>query len=126
MLSTVLPSCGSQEKSEIKQPGDAVLEIPERVDMGDIGAPHFKKYVDIKFKNTGTDTLYIIAAVPECDCTEVQILDQAVAPQKEGILRSYLDATDFRPGVETEKFFYVVSNNKYGKNVYVTLVGTKK
>lgn len=126
MLSTLLASCNGQNKSEIKQPGDAILEIPERVDMGNIGGPHFKNFVDVKFKNTGTDTLYIIAALPECDCTEVQVMDQAVAPQKEGFLRAYLDASDFMYGVETEKRFCVASNNKYGKHVYVTLVGTKK
>lgn len=126
MLSALIVSCGNQTKLEVKQPGDAVLDIPERVEMGDIGEPHFKKFVDVKFKNTGTDTLYIFAVVPECDCTEVQIMDKVVAPKKEGFLRAYLDLTDSPYAVENEKRFYVVSNNKYAKEVYVTLVGTKK
>ena len=93
--------------------------------MGDFTEPHYKKFVDISFKNAGTDTLHIIAAVPDCDCTEIEVLDSAVAPNHKGRLRAYLDLSEYPSDINRKRFF-VLSNNRDAKAVYVTLVGNKK
>lgn len=121
----MLTACGGKNANENEQPGNAILEIPERVDMGEFEGPYYKKFVNIEFKNTGTDTLYIHTAVPDCDCTELEVVDSIVAPQNTGLIKAYLDLSGF-PEIESEKQFFVLSNNSKTKAVYVTLVGRKK
>ena len=125
VLAVMLTACGGKTSSENEQPGNAILEIPERVDMGEFEGPYYKKFVNIEFKNVGTDTLYIFSVLPECDCTELEVVDSIVAPQKSGIIKAYLDLSGYS-SLETEKSFIVSSNNKKARRVYVTLVGRIK
>ena len=127
LLSVLLSACANTEKKAPLGGGgsNAVLEIAEEVDMGDFTEPDYKKSVDINFRNTGTDTLHIISAVPDCDCTEVEILDSTVAPNHEGRLRASLDLSEY-PIDENRKRFFVMTNNREARAVYVTLIGNKK
>ena len=125
VFAAMVTSCGNKNTKEYEQPGNAILEVPERVDMGDFEGPYYKKFVNIEFKNTGTDTLYIRGALSDCDCTELEVVDSVVGPQKSGMIIAYLDLGGL-PDLETEKQFMIVSNNKKAKAVYVTLVGRKK
>ena len=125
VLAALLTACGGKNANENEQPGDAILEIPERVDMGEFEGPYYKKFVNIEFKNAGTDTLYIFSALPECDCTELEVVNETVAPGNTGIIKAYLDLSGYS-SLETEKPFIVSSNSKKARRVYVTLVGRKK
>lgn len=125
-LACISAACGHSDKHVGKaQPGNAILEIPTRIDMGDIVGPSFKKFTYVFFRNTGTDTLYIYAVTPTCDCTETVLKDSVLAPGATGTIEAYLDLSEYVAG-PIEKDFSIWSSNSEAKEVFVTLVGTKK
>lgn len=120
----LLLSCSSNSVS-IPKKDDAHLVIADRVDMGTFEPPLYKKFVTIEFENTGSDTLYVMSAVAECDCTEIEILTDRVPPKSKGMLKAYLDLSEYPP-VPVEKRFFLTTNDEDTRHVYVTLIGTKK
>lgn len=122
----LVSACGHQgDIGSAEQSGDARLEIETRIDMGDFEGPNFKKFTNVFFRNTGSDTLIVYAVTPMCDCTEVILKDTVLAPGQMGIIEAYLDLSAY-PVKTTEKEFSIWSNNADEKEVFVTLVGTKK
>lgn len=103
----------------------ARLEVPTEVDLGVFDLDHIVKSQIVKFRNTGNDTLYVLAAMPECDCTEVELLDSAIAPQAMGRVRASLNLNDY-PADTIRKDFGIISNNYGERVVRVTLVGVRQ
>lgn len=103
----------------------AQLEAPTEVDLGIFDADHLIKSQTIEFRNTGNDTLFVLAAMPECECTEVELLDSAIAPHALGRIRASLNLEGY-PADTIRKDFGIISNNYGERVVRVTLVGVRQ
>ncbi len=103
----------------------AQFEIAPRLDLGVFEGDHLKQSKDIMFTNTGTDTLRVISAVPECDCTEVLYMDSIVAPHSNGRMTISLDLSSY-PQDTIYKDIGIVTNSYKDHASTFTIFGVRK
>lgn len=103
----------------------AELRIREKVDLGLFNANNMEKSVGLELANVGTDTLYILGVLPDCDCTTLQLADSVIPPHSATVLTASLNLTEYLSG-KTVKQFSILSNNKNNRVTRVTLIGTKE
>ena len=124
-------SCGNSSKAadqQVKETPDAPfarLQVPLKVDMGDFDSNTQPKTVTLEVANTGTDTLYILGVMPDCECTTAAIADSVIAPMQKTTLTATLDLRDFLAG-DVDKAIAIASNNIDGKFTRLRLVGHRK
>jgi len=114
-----------RESQSAEQKPHAHLSISENIDLGVFTADNLKKEATILITNTGNDTLYILSAQPECDCTTAEVLDSVVAPLKSGRLAVTLDLSDY-PNDTIYKTVGIISNSVPDRVVRFNLVGVRK
>jgi hypothetical protein len=66
-------------------------------------------HIDFRFKNTGDKPLFIISASPGCGCTLADYPKEAIAPGKEGEIKTVFDTKKSHGGTFT-KYVNVVTN----------------
>ncbi len=103
----------------------AELKVPAKVDMGTFTNAELKKTTTLLVENTGTDTLYISAALPDCDCTEILYLDSVIAPGHNGQLTTSLDLTTY-PSDTIRKEIGILSNDYKERVKRVMLIGLRQ
>ncbi len=103
----------------------AELYIASEVDMGTFEGDTVKKSVDITMINTGTDTLFVRNALPECSCTELFIRDSILLPGDSGIITATLDVNGY-PSDSVRREFGILSNDRRERVKRVALIGVRK
>ena len=103
----------------------AELIVPERVDMGVFEGDNLKKTTTLQLSNVGTDTLFILSVIPDCDCTGVVYVDSVVAPQSRGRLELSLDLSGY-PADTIYKDVGILSNNRKGRSQKITVFGLRQ
>lgn len=103
----------------------AKIMVPKEVDMGVFQGNEMIKTIDVKVENAGEDTLYINYLSPECDCTEVSVVDSAVAPGAATVLHAKLDLSGY-PADTISKRFSIISNSLKDHVATITLKGEVK
>lgn len=101
------------------------IVVPTEVDMGTFQGDEMKKEVDIKVENTGNDSLYINHLSPECDCTDVSIVDSVIAPGAATLVHATLDLSGY-PADTIRKRFSIISNSLKDHVATITLKGEVK
>ena len=101
----------------------ARLEIDSIIDMGAFPSTSPLKSVDINIANTGDTTLFLTAAMPECDCTTIELTDSVLEPGERSKVRATLDLSEYIPPMTVEKRFAILCNSEHNRAIYVTLVG---
>ena len=111
----------SEKQGVFKKNTDAVPEkhaqlvVTSRIDMGVFEGEELVKSSMMSLTNAGNDTLYLLSAQPECDCTTVEIIDSVVPPKANGRLKVTLDLTTY-PSDTIYKDIDIISNS-YGNRV---------
>ena len=101
----------------------ARLEIDSVVDMGTFPSSSPVKTLDIDIANSGDTTLFLTAAVPECDCTTVEVTNSVLEPGERSAIRATLNLSEFIAPMTVEKRFAILCNSEHNRAIYVTLVG---
>lgn len=130
LFAPVFASCGQKQAEDNSATVQEVmfndkpfarLEIDSAYDLGHFQrGENIKKTTEIKFLNTGNDTLYIRDVLPDCDCTEILFFDRKVAPQSTGVIRASMDLSEYVPG-QVNKGFSIISNSRADNVRNVTL-----
>ncbi len=91
------------------------------VNVGHISKDNRVQTFVIDFKNAGKASLFIRKVVPDCSCTQVEIVNRRTEPEERGQLKVILDLRPFLPG-EIEKKVAVYTNASK-EIVYFTIKG---
>lgn len=120
-VSTGIISCGNNDAKSPKltlpnaetndtSKSTVVEWIDSLVDVGTI-KPGNKSEITFRFKNIGTNPLFIIAARPGCGCTVADYPKEAIPVGKEGTITAIFDSQDKAKGT-FYKNILVTSNAK--------------
>lgn len=88
----------------------AKLVVSPTIDLGVFEGDNMRKTATLLLTNMGTDTLHILGAQPECDCTTLQVLDSTISPHSNGRLEVTLDLTGY-PNDTIYKEVAIISND---------------
>lgn len=80
------------------------------VNIGDI-KPGEKKNIEFRFRNTGSNPLFIADAKPGCGCTVADYPKEGIAPGKEGVIKAEYSAAPSGFG-EVSKHIEVTANTQ--------------
>lgn len=134
-VSIVLFACGGQSQ-RIQEPSEstqdqvpvrpyAELQVPLKVDLGVFEDGQMVKESTIQLTNTGTDTLHILGAQPDCYCTQIVYFDSVIPAGQRGRLTFTQDLSDF-PADTIRKEFGIISNDRREQVKHITIVGVKR
>lgn len=101
----------------------ARLEVPATLDIGQFSEFSPLMSTTILIKNSGNDTLYVLGVVPECDCTELTLLDSIIPPCSSGRVQVKQDLSLY-PADTIRKDFSIISNSYDERVRRVTLIAT--
>lgn len=100
----------------------AEISMSSIIDMGVFTKEDIKKSTLVSLTNIGTDTLVIVGAQPECECTTATVIDSIVPPHGTGRMQVSLDLKGY-PADTIYKDISIVSNHLEGKVLTFRLMG---
>lgn len=103
----------------------AKLVISPKIDLGVFEGSNKMKSTTLMLTNVGTDTLHIIGAQPDCDCTTIHHVDSIIPPRGNGLIELTLDLTNY-PADTIYNEVAIISNDYQERVKRFYLVGVNK